>query len=124
MEYTPDFITRLNPGEIFVFGSNLAGMHGGGAARVALHRFGAVPGQGVGLQGQSYAIPTMQGGIDTIRPYVDEFIEFARSHPELKFYVTRIGCGIAGFDDSEIAPLFADARGLKNVVLPKTFAIG
>ncbi len=124
MEYTPDFITRLNPGEIFVFGSNLAGMHGGGAARVALHRFGAVPGQGVGLQGQSYAIPTMQGGVDTIRPYVDEFIEFARSHPELKFYVTRIGCGIAGFDDSEIAPLFADARGLKNVVLPKTFAIG
>ena len=124
MEYTPDFITRLNPGEIFVFGSNLAGMHGGGAARVALHRFGAVPGQGVGLQEQSYAIPTMQGGVDTIRPYVDEFIEFARSHPELKFYVTRIGCGIAGFDDSEIAPLFADARGLKNVVLPKTFAIG
>lgn len=124
MEYTPDFITRLNPGEIFVFGSNLAGMHGGGAARVALHRFGAVPGQGVGLQGQSYAIPTMQGGVDTIRPYVDEFIEFARSHPELKCYVTRIGCGIAGFDDSEIAPLFADARGLKNVVLPKTFAIG
>ena len=99
-------------------------MHGGGAARVALDRFGAVPGQGVGLQGQSYAIPTMQGGVDTIRPYVDEFIEFARSHPELKFYVTRIGCGIAGFDDSEIAPLFADARGLKNVVLPKTFAIG
>lgn len=124
MEYTPDFITRLNPGEIFVFGSNLAGMHGGGAARVALDRFGAVPGQGVGLQGQSYAIPTMQGGVDTIRPYVDEFIEFARSHPELKFYVTRIGCGIAGFADSEIAPLFADARGLKNVVLPKTFAIG
>ena len=124
MEYTPDFITRLNPGEIFVFGSNLAGMHGGGAARVALDRFGAVPGQGVGLQGQSYAIPTMQGGVDTIRSYVDEFIEFARSHPELKFYVTRIGCGIAGFDDSEIAPLFADARGLKNVVLPKTFAIG
>lgn len=124
MEYTPDFITRLNPGEIFVFGSNLAGMHGGGAARVALDRFGAVPGQGVGLQGQSYAIPTMQGGVDTIRPYVDGFIEFARSHPELKFYVTRIGCGIAGFDDSEIAPLFADARGLKNVVLPKTFAIG
>lgn len=124
MEYTPDFITRLNPGEIFVFGSNLAGMHGGGAARVALDRFGAVPGQGVGLQGQSYAIPTMQGGVDTIAPYVDEFIEFARSHPELKFYVTRIGCGIAGFDDSEIAPLFADARGLKNVVLPKTFAIG
>ena len=124
MEYTPDFITRLNPGEIFVFGSNLAGMHGGGAARVALDRFGAVPGQGVGLQGQSYAIPTMQGGVDTIRPYVDGFIEFARSHPGLKFYVTRIGCGIAGFDDSEIAPLFADARGLKNVVLPKTFAIG
>ncbi|AHF12948.1 hypothetical protein BARVI_09565 [Barnesiella viscericola DSM 18177] len=106
---------------MFVFGSNLAGMHGGGAARVAMQRFGAVWGQGVGLQGQSYAIPTMQGGVETIRPYVDEFIAFARSHPELRFYVTRIGCGIAGFQDCEIAPLFAGALGVANIVLPESF---
>lgn len=118
---TPDRIKTLQPGEIFVFGSNLQGMHGGGAAFVALRNFGAVMGQGVGLQGQSYAIPTMQGGVETIRPYVDEFIDFARQHPDLHFYVTRIGCGIAGFDDADIAPLFRDAMPLKNVALPRTF---
>ena len=69
---TPDFITSLKENEIFVFGSNLRGMHGGGAARIAYQHFGAIYGQGVGLQGQSYAIPTMQGGTETIRPYVDE----------------------------------------------------
>lgn len=74
---TPEYITSLQPNEIFAFGSNLHGMHGGGAAYVALRKFGAIMGQGVGLQGQSYAIPTMQGGVETIRPYVDEFIEFA-----------------------------------------------
>lgn len=116
---TPDFITHLKPDEVFVFGSNLAGHHGGGAARIALERFGAIYGQGVGLQGQSYAIPTMQGGVETIRPYVDEFITFAQNHPDLTFLVTRIGCGIAGFDDSEIAPLFADAHLVPNIVLPK-----
>ena len=120
--YTPEWITELKPDEVFVFGSNLAGMHGGGAARVAVQRFGAVMGQGVGLQGQSYAIPTMQGGVETIKPYVDEFIEFAKTHPELFFYVTRIGCGIAGFRDEEIAPLFAGAIGLENVCLPETFS--
>ena len=96
-------------------------MHGGGAARVAVQRFGAVMGQGVGLQGQSYAIPTMQGGVETIKPYVNEFIEFAKAHPELFFYVTRIGCGIAGFRDEEIAPLFAGAINLENVCLPESF---
>ena len=69
--FTPERITSLRADEIFVFGSNLAGMHGGGAARVAYERFGAVWGCGVGLQGQSYAIPTMQGGVETIKPYVD-----------------------------------------------------
>lgn len=122
MEYTPENISRLKPNEIFVFGSNLAGQHGGGAARAALQKFGAVRGQGVGLQGQSYAIPTMQGGVGTIKPYVDEFISFAKAHPELKFYVTRIGCGIAGFKDEEIAPLFQDAFGEDNIILPKSFA--
>ncbi|MBO5750278.1 MAG: hypothetical protein J6R36_04950 [Bacteroidaceae bacterium] len=120
-EYTSERIIRLEPNEIFVFGSNLAGAHGGGAARIALDCFGAVWGQGVGLQGQSYAIPTMQGGVETIKPYVDEFIDFARQHPELKFLVTRIGCGIAGFRDEEIAPLFTAAIEVENVILPKEF---
>lgn len=116
---TPEFITELKPGEVFVFGSNLAGMHGGGAALVAYRKFGAIWGQGVGLQGQSYGIPTMQGGVETIRPYVDEFIRFAKEHPELTFLVTRIGCGIAGFMDEEIAPLFEKAHGMENIVLPE-----
>lgn len=115
---TPNHIDELQPGEIFVFGSNLRGMHAGGAAYAAYRKFGAVMGQGVGLQGQSYAIPTMQGGVETIKPYVDDFIDFARQHPELTFLVTRIGCGIAGFRDEEIAPLFAEAHQLSNVVLP------
>lgn len=116
---TPEFITELKPNEIFVFGSNLGGMHGGGAARVAYIKFGAIMGQGVGLQGQSYAIPTMQGGVETIRPYVDEFIKFAEEHQDLTFLVTRIGCGIAGFRDEEISPLFAKAHDMDNIVLPE-----
>lgn len=120
--YTPEMITELQPGEIFVFGSNLAGAHGGGAARMARLKFGAIWGQGVGLQGRSYAIPTMQGGVETIRPYVDEFILFAKGHPEMTFLVTRIGCGIAAFTDKEIAPLFAEAINIENIVLPKEFA--
>ena len=116
---TPEFITELKPNEIFVFGSNLGGMHGGGAARVAYLKFGAIMGQGVGLQGQSYAIPTMQGGVETIRPYVDEFIKFAEEHQNLTFLVTRIGCGIAGFMDEEISPLFAKAHDMDNIVLPE-----
>lgn len=118
---TPDFITSLAENEVFVFGSNLAGFHGGGAASVAHCKFGAVWGQGVGLQGQSYAIPTMQGGVETIRPYVDEFIVFAKQHPELTFLVTRIGCGIAGFADEDIAPLFKEALSVDNIILPATF---
>jgi len=115
---TPERITTLQPGEIFVFGSNLEGMHGGGAAYLAYRQFGAIMGQGVGLQGQSYGIPTMQGGVETIRPYVDEFILFAKAHPELTFLVTRVGCGIAGFTDDEIAPLFEAAHDVENIVLP------
>jgi calpastatin len=120
-EHTPDTISSLKSDEIFVFGSNLHGHHGGGAARAACKKFGAIWGQGVGLQGQSYAIPTMQGGVETIKPYVDQFIEFAKEHTELFFYVTRIGCGIAGFRDSDMAPLFREAIGIKNVCLPKSF---
>lgn len=120
-EFTPERISELKENEIFVFGSNLAGMHGGGAAWIAYERFGAVMGQGVGLQGQSYAIPTMQGGVETIKPYVDEFIAFAKAHPEMKFLVTKIGCGIAGFREDEIAPMFYHAIDCKNIVLPKEF---
>ena len=118
---TSERITTLKPNEIFVFGSNLAGMHGGGAARIARLHFGAVMGVGVGLQGQSYAIPTMQGGVDTIQPYVDEFIQYAINHPELHFLVTRIGCGIAGFSEDEIAPLFRQAVSIDNISLPQGF---
>ena len=119
--YTPERISELRENEIFVFGSNLAGAHGGGAARLAYNRFGAVWGEGVGLHGQTYAIPTMQGGVDTIKPYVDAFIRFAKEHSRLTFLVTRIGCGIAGFRDEEIAPLFKDAIDVENIILPKEF---
>ncbi|NCC99450.1 MAG: hypothetical protein EOL95_07095 [Bacteroidia bacterium] len=119
--YTPEKITTLHPREIFVFGSNLAGKHGGGAAIIAYENFGAIWGNGVGIQGNSYAIPTMHGGVDVIKPYVDEFIEYAKIHDEYIFLVTRIGCGIAGFRDEEIAPLFAEALGILNIVLPESF---
>lgn len=118
---TPEHITELKPDEIFVFGSNLAGMHGGGAARTARLHFGAILGQGEGPQGQSYAIPTMQGGVETIRPYVDKFISYAKSHPEQTFLVTQIGCGIAGFTPNEIAPLFSQALDVNNIKLPESF---
>ena len=121
-DFTPERITELKADEVFVFGSNLAGMHGGGAAYAAFRKFGAVWGCGVGLQGQSNAIPTMQGGVETIKPYVDEFVGYAKSHPERFFYVTRIGCGIAGFRDEEIAPLFTSARDVENICLPESFA--
>ena len=117
--FTPDRITTLGENEIFVFGSNLAGAHGGGAALLAYRKFGAIWGQGVGLQGQSYGIPTMQGGVETIAPYVDEFIAFAEAHPELTFFVTKIGCGIAGFSEAEISPLFKAAHGIANIILPR-----
>ena len=121
MKTTPENITHLGPNEIFVFGSNLEGRHLGGAARTAVERFGAVMGQGVGLQGQSYAIPTMQGGVETIKPYVDQFLDLAAEWDQTDFYVTRIGCGIAGFTDEEIAPLFERALDLYNVILPESF---
>ena len=86
------WINKLEKDEIFVFGSNLAGAHVGGAARLAM-QWGAVWGEGVGLHGQTYAIPTMQGGVETIKPYVDEFLLFTKTRPQLKFLVTEIGCG-------------------------------
>lgn len=118
---SPRWIDSLEENEIFVFGSNLQGMHGGGAARVAHEKFGAIWGEGIGLQGQSYAIPTMHGGVDVIAPYVNDFIAFAKEHPELKFLVTEIGCGIAGFRISEMAPLFKEALKMENIYLPERF---
>lgn len=118
---TPNHITELKPNEIFVFGSNLQGYHGGGAARLAMNQWGAVWGQGTGLQGQTYAIPTMQGGIGTIRPYIDQFIKFAQNDPERTFLVTEIGCGIAGFCPADIAPLFKNAINIPNIWLPQRF---
>ena len=89
--------------------------------KAAMNKWGAIWGQGVGLQGQTYGIPTMQGGVETIRPYVDEFIQFANKHPEMTFLVTEIGCGIAGFTPQEIAPLFAKATTTENIHLPQRF---
>lgn len=118
---TPNKITELSRREVFVFGSNLQGHHGGGAARTAMDKFGAQWGVGVGPTGQCYAIPTMQGGVETIEPYVDQFLEYAKNNPDTRFLVTRIGCGIAGFDDMQIAPLFEKAVNLPNVALPRVW---
>jgi hypothetical protein len=104
-----------------VFGSNLNGFHGGGAAAYAMQHFGAKWGEGVGITGQCYAIPTMHGGADDIRPYVEDFINYAQQHPELEFLVTPIGCGIAGFTPQSMAALFKRALQYGNIVLPKSF---
>lgn len=119
---TPDYIEKLEDNEVFVFGSNLPGLHIGGSANVAHNRWGAVWGEGVGHHGQTYAIPTMQqGGLATIIPYVNDFINYAQEHPELTFLVTEIGCGISGFEPCDIAPLFKEAMHLPNIHLPKRF---
>lgn len=114
-------IVSLEPGEVFVFGSNLEGWHGGGAARLAHRAFDAEWGVGAGPTGRCYAIPTMQGGVESIRPYVEAFLTYARQHAESRFLVTEIGCGIAGFTPQQIAPLFRDALPLPNVFLPRRF---
>ena len=113
-------IDRLEANEIFVFGSNVNGHHGGGAAAHAMRNFGAIWGQGEGLQGQCSAIPTMEG-IDSMRDAIDRFTSFAAAHPELRFLVTRIGCGIAGYSVKEIAPMFKGCIPLENVALPSDF---
>lgn len=106
---------------VFVFGSNLAGRHGKGAALYARQHHGAIYGQGIGRQGNSYAIPTKDINIQTlpldkIKPYVDDFIQYAVSNRDLNFEVTRIGCGLAGYTDDQIAPLFSAAP--ENCQLP------
>jgi hypothetical protein len=119
---SPKWIRSLNENEIFVFGSNLAGFHGGGAAELAME-WGAAWGQGVGLQGKTYAIRTMFKTAEEMKPYIDDFLAFAKSHSELKFLVTEIGCGIAGFTPKDIAPFFKAVIDdeIENVYLPGTF---
>ena len=112
------FIEELDDGEVFVFGSNGFGAHNGGAAAMAVAKFGAIYGQAEGLQGQSYAINTMDG-FEVMAEQVKRFIEFAKNHPELKFLVTEIGCGIAGYTPEEVAPLFKDVP--ENVILSEAF---
>ena len=117
---TPDHISRLAPNEVFVFGSNEQGLHYGGAAKVAVENFGAIMGQGNGLQGMSYAIPSMSG-LGVMGEYVKEFCEFAKAHPEKRFLVTEIGCGIAGYSIGEVAPLFECCVEVENITLPVSF---
>lgn len=121
--YTPENIRSLKWNEIFVFGSNKEGRHAGGAARVAAEKFHAQYGVGVGRTGQCYAIPTMDGSLDLIREYAEGLRCYALCHPELTFYITRIGCGIAGWRDDEIAPIFHSAFGTPaNYILPKEWS--
>jgi hypothetical protein len=119
-------VRELKENEIFVFGSNLSGRHGKGAAKQAM-RWGAKYGQASGLQGRTYGIPTVNATITgkltihRINVYVQEFIKFAKEHPELHFLVTAVGCGLAGWTAAEIAPLFLEATVMKNVSLPREF---
>lgn len=111
--------------EIFVFGSNLAGYHGAGSALAAYQKHGAIWNQGVGLYGNSYAIPTKDRDLNVmplkrIRPYVEDFLKFAKGHPEMTFNVVAIGCGLAGYAPAEIAPMFKEIP--ENCRLPKEFA--
>ncbi len=123
---TPDNIRDLNEGEIFIFGSNLKGAHGRGAARLAMNKFGAIYGRSDGLQGRSYGIPTKDRNIQTLRidqikPHVDRFIKFAIKNPQYKFFVTEIGTGLAGLKHKDVAPLFKDALSIENIYLPENF---
>ncbi len=117
---TPEKIDSLSDGEVFVFGSNKDGHHMGGAAKAAAKYFGAIWGQGDGLQGQSYAISSMEGLLSMAKN-INRFVKFATEHQELKFFVTPIGCGIAGYKPEHVAPLFRKAILLQNVTLPRTF---
>lgn len=115
-------ITELPPGHIFVFGSNTAGIHGAGAARTAVEKFGAMFGHGIGLQGRSYAIPTKDENLctlplDEIKEEVDRFIHFATQQSTMTFHVTKIGCGLAGYHEDDIRPMFKDAPA--NCILPE-----
>lgn len=114
----------MNKQTILVFGSNLSGIHGAGAAREAAQYWGAKWGKGIGLEGHSYAIPTKDKLIETlplqdIRRYVDGFIDCAKAHLDLEFQVTAVGCGLAGYRVDTIAPLFSKAPA--NCIMPPRF---
>ena len=123
---TPENITSIVENEVFVFGSNLSGRHGKGAAKTALG-WGAKWGQAAGIQGKTYGIPTKDAAIrrtltiKEINPFVDDFIDWAKYHTGNTFYVTEIGCGLAGYKPKDIAPLFAGCVNLVNVKLPQRF---
>jgi hypothetical protein len=123
---TPEIIKTISENEVFVFGSNLSGRHGKGAAKTALG-WGAKYGQASGIQGKTYGIPTKDASIrrtlsiEEIKPFVDDFIEWAKYHSGNIFYVTEIGCGLAGLKPKEIAPLFKDAVSVDNIHLPARF---
>jgi hypothetical protein len=125
MNIIPTDITELKDNEVFVFGSNTAGKHGKGAAKQAL-TWGAKWGQGEGLQGKTYGIPTKDSKIRTlpindIKPFVERFIQFAKEHPTMIFLVTEIGCGLAGYKPKDIAPLFQGVENLENVKMSERF---
>jgi hypothetical protein len=125
MRITPENITELKENEVFVFGSNLSGFHGGGAAKTAL-KWGAQMNEGLGMKGQTYALPTKDRLINTlpvekIQVYVEAFIVFAKEFPSLNFLVTEIGCGLAGYSPEDIAPLFKEAVTITNIYLPQRF---
>lgn len=127
-EYTPEIISSLKDNEVFVFGSNVEGRHKGGAAKIASEKFGAIYGQAFGIQGQSYAIPTidLRMGLRSIPLYiiewhVDDLFRCATRNPDMKFYVTKIGTNLAGYTIEEIASIFKDKVIPRNVVLPIEF---
>lgn len=126
LRVSSDNITQLSENEVFVFGSNQAGRHGKGAAHTAL-RFGAKHGTAAGIQGNAYGIPTKNSDItrtlklSSIAKYVDEFVEYAKANPKRVFLVTEIGCGLAGLNPKEVAPLFKACKDMENVYLPRSF---
>jgi len=123
---TPENITELKDNEIFCFGANLAGRHGAGAAKLAYEKFGAKWGQGVGLAAKTYAIPSKDYQVKTMKlidiyQYVLEFIDDAKVYQDNQFLVTKIGCGLAGIQLDVMANLFKTAIFVENISLPLEF---
>ena len=126
MKFTPDKITKLKKNQVFVFGSNEAGIHGAGAAKLAAQKFGAISGVGYGLQGQSFGIPTKDLFIrtlplDKVEFYIYSFLTEVMEYPDTEFLVTKIGCGLAGYSEPQIANLFKGKFIPENVTLPESF---
>lgn len=122
--YTPNNITELDENEYFVFGSNTDGRHGAGAAKLAAKKFGARWGIGEGITGKSYALPTVgrnlsRMSLERIKKHVDVFLQCAKEHPDKIFLVTQVGCGLAGYQPKDIAPMFEERTD--NVIIPREF---